>query len=186
MIKLIRTKAKRAFTLIELVVVIAVIAILAGVSVAAYFGVTTSARNSACEQEGAQLKTLVAVALAEDNTIDNLADYTLTYDNDGLTVEKQGGTTLAATDLDTIFTAIYFEGSEGEYTSGDTRFGASESTEGIVAVLNYYVESNASGKTVVSGVEYTKDSGKAIVKFASDFDSLNFSTTLAERIYSIE
>ena len=44
-------KAKRGFTLVELVVVIAVIAILAGVSVGAYFGITDSANNSKLQQE---------------------------------------------------------------------------------------------------------------------------------------
>ena len=42
-------KKKKGFTLVELVVVIAVIAILAGVSVAAYFGVTDSANKSNAE-----------------------------------------------------------------------------------------------------------------------------------------
>lgn len=50
-VKRIKKVFKKAFTLIELVVVIAVIAILAGVSVAAYFGVTESAKNSKIEQE---------------------------------------------------------------------------------------------------------------------------------------
>lgn len=38
-------KAKKGFTLVELVVVIAIIAILSAASVATYFGVTESARN---------------------------------------------------------------------------------------------------------------------------------------------
>ena len=50
-------KAKRGFTLVELVVVIAVIAILAAVSVGAYFGVTESANNSRLEQETKALQT---------------------------------------------------------------------------------------------------------------------------------
>ena len=58
-------KAKRGFTLVELVVVIAVIAILAAVSVGAYFGVTESANNSRLEQETKQIHTaLKTVALA--------------------------------------------------------------------------------------------------------------------------
>ena len=47
---------KKGFTLVELVVVIAVIAILAAVSVGAYFGVTESASNSKLTQEGASIK----------------------------------------------------------------------------------------------------------------------------------
>lgn len=39
-------KLKKAFTLVELVIVIAIIAILTSVSVVTYFGVTNSARKS--------------------------------------------------------------------------------------------------------------------------------------------
>lgn len=52
----VKNKLKKAFTLIELVVVIAVIAVLAGVSVAAYFGVTESANESQALQEQTQVK----------------------------------------------------------------------------------------------------------------------------------
>lgn len=59
-------KAKKGFTLIELVVVIAVIAILSGVSVVAYVGITNNAKERACETEASQLRMIIA---AED--IDN-------------------------------------------------------------------------------------------------------------------
>lgn len=51
-----RKLLKKGFTLIELVVVIAVIAVLAGVSVAAYFGVTESANDSQALQESTQVQ----------------------------------------------------------------------------------------------------------------------------------
>ena len=50
-------KMKKGFTLVELVVVIAVIAILAGVSVGAYFGITDSANNSKLQQEAKTVHT---------------------------------------------------------------------------------------------------------------------------------
>ena len=53
-----RLKRSKGFTLIELVVVMAVIAILAGVSVGAYFGITNSANQSAIEQTSTQVKGL--------------------------------------------------------------------------------------------------------------------------------
>ena len=50
-------KMKKGFTLVELVVVIAVIAILAGVSVGAYFGITDSANNSKLQEEAKTVHT---------------------------------------------------------------------------------------------------------------------------------
>ena len=58
-------KAKKGFTLVELVVVIAVIAILAGVSVGAYFGITTSANNSKCEQEAKAIHTALLTVVSD-------------------------------------------------------------------------------------------------------------------------
>ena len=54
-------KMKKGFTLVELVVVIAVIAILAAVSVGAFFGVTESAKASQQESEAKQLYDAVLI-----------------------------------------------------------------------------------------------------------------------------
>lgn len=56
-----KRRVKKGFTLVELVVVIAVIAILAAVSVGAYFGVTESAKASKLEQEAKQVYTSIQV-----------------------------------------------------------------------------------------------------------------------------
>ena len=59
---------KKGFTLVELVVVIAVIAILAAVSVGAYFGVTEQAKRNRLEQEVKQVHTaLQTVSLVNNN-----------------------------------------------------------------------------------------------------------------------
>lgn len=49
-------KLKKAFTLVELVIVIAIIAILTSVSVVTYFGVTSSAKKSVLTEEATSLK----------------------------------------------------------------------------------------------------------------------------------
>ena len=72
-------KAKRGFTLVELVVVIAVIAILAAVSVGAYFGVTESANNSKLEQETKQMYTAIQTIALGTSSNQSLG-------KDGLTV----------------------------------------------------------------------------------------------------
>ena len=61
-------KAKKGFTLVELVVVIAVIAILAAVSVGAYFGVTESAKNSKAEQEAKQFHTAIMLVVNDPDS----------------------------------------------------------------------------------------------------------------------
>ena len=63
-----KRKMKKGFTLVELVVVIAVIAILSAVSVGAYFGITESAKQSQAEQEAKAFHTnLVLLANTPDN-----------------------------------------------------------------------------------------------------------------------
>ena len=49
-------KLKKAFTLVELVIVIAIIAILTSVSIVTYFGVTSSAKKSVLTEEATSLK----------------------------------------------------------------------------------------------------------------------------------
>ena len=66
-------RTKKGFTLVELVVVIAVIAILASVSVGAYFGITESAKVSADTQIIAQLNTVTSIYKV-DNEIESEED----------------------------------------------------------------------------------------------------------------
>ena len=56
MSKKISKKLKKAFTLVELVIVIAIIAILTSVSIVTYFGVTNSAKKSVLTEEATSLK----------------------------------------------------------------------------------------------------------------------------------
>ena len=67
-------KVKKGFTLVELVVVIAVIAILGAVSVGAYFGVTESAKASKLEQEAREALNnirLIALSGNENHVLDS-------------------------------------------------------------------------------------------------------------------
>ena len=89
-------KAKKGFTLIELVVVIAVIAILSAVSVVAYVGITNNAKKSAASQKASQMVTTIRAAVlasdkgysstAElDSTLDGEEAYTINIDGKELT-----------------------------------------------------------------------------------------------------
>ena len=73
-----KKKLKKGFTLVELVVVIAVIAILAGVSIGAYFGITDSANASKLEQEAKQVHTAIQTAALAPNEHSSLTSNGLT------------------------------------------------------------------------------------------------------------
>ena len=136
-------KTKKGFTLVELVVVIAFIAILAAVSVGAYFGVTESANNSRAEQEAKQAytqlqtKTLAGLDLGGSSKVELTKDglvFTGLYNSDILSVmngsvfEEQGVNydVVAATgDVSTLEgvsenATVYFFGEKNE--SSDTVF----------------------------------------------------------------
>lgn len=70
MSKKISKKLKKAFTLVELVIVIAIIAILTSVSIVTYFGVTNSARKSVLTEEATSLKKELQVVSASAGTGD--------------------------------------------------------------------------------------------------------------------
>ena len=68
-------KRSKAFTLIELVVVMAVIAILAGVSVGTYFGITNNANESATGQFAKQAEDLFTIkSIGESKNFSSLDD----------------------------------------------------------------------------------------------------------------
>lgn len=73
-----KRKLRKGFTLVELVVVIAVIAILAAVSVGAYFGVTDSANASAAEQYKKQIKDLWIMYSVSQEYVEGNSDETIT------------------------------------------------------------------------------------------------------------
>ena len=101
-------KLKKGFTLVELVVVIAVIAILAGVSVGAYFGITDSANQSRCDQEAKAFHTALMLIVNDPNdagakydednnvvttsTIETSIENQLGYKIDVITAEEKTGT----------------------------------------------------------------------------------------------
>jgi prepilin-type N-terminal cleavage/methylation domain-containing protein len=63
MAPMLKKKFKEAFTLVELIVVLAIIGVLAGVSVGAYFGITTKAKKTAALAEANMIRTqLYAIA----------------------------------------------------------------------------------------------------------------------------
>ena len=66
-------KAKKGFTLVELVVVIAIIVILSAASVATYFGVTESARKSNVGSTASQIGQLVYLASIDGDNSDNVS-----------------------------------------------------------------------------------------------------------------
>ena len=87
-----RLKRSKGFTLIELVVVMAVIAILAGVSVGTYFGITNNANESATGQFAKQAQELFTIKSVSDNkkysSLDDMAADFVSNDLDKNALDK--------------------------------------------------------------------------------------------------
>ena len=72
---------KKGFTIVELVIVIAVIAILAGVLIPTFAGIVAKANKSGIDQE---TRAALTVILAEENgQMDSAAEYFFYYNDDG-------------------------------------------------------------------------------------------------------
>ena len=78
-------RLKKGFTLVELVVVIAVIAILAAVSVGAYFGITESANRSADEQAVTQLNKMLETYEILTGRVDDVEEAKDIFEDNGVT-----------------------------------------------------------------------------------------------------
>ena len=81
----IKKRIKKGFTLVELVVVIAVIAILAAVSIGAYFGITDSANRSADEQAVTQMNTMLETYEILNGKVDDVEAAKDIFEDNGLT-----------------------------------------------------------------------------------------------------
>jgi len=79
---------KKAFTLVELVVVVAIIAILSGVSVAAYVGITDRANKAADQDEVAQLNLQLAAQESVEGKNKSCYDAVADCISSGLNIEE--------------------------------------------------------------------------------------------------
>ncbi len=83
---------KKGFTIVELVIVIAVIAILAGVLIPTFAGIVAKANNSSIQQE--TRAALTVILAEEDGQMDSNADYYFCYNSkDGTVYFKYNKTT---------------------------------------------------------------------------------------------
>ena len=81
----------RGFTLVELMITVAIMAIIAAIAVPSYSGYMTRARRSAAEQ------LVMQIASKEQQYIVDARSYTATIGTGGLNISSQDGWTCAAT-----------------------------------------------------------------------------------------
>lgn len=100
-----KKRTKRGFTLIELVVVIAILAIVSSIAIPVVSGVVTDAHNSANEANQNTIEMAAKAYIAQGNTIEDDADLTLALDEFGLSNPISSGSTVSyAVDSDGIVT----------------------------------------------------------------------------------
>lgn len=121
-------KIKKGFTLVELVVVIAIIAILSGVSVAVYVGVTNNAKKSVLTSEASSFGNVIRTAVAgAAEGIEVEGGYTVKMANDG-SLEIVYATS-AASKKDAEILTLAYNNSGNTLKDGITVYEAVEETK---------------------------------------------------------
>ena len=117
-----RKNNRKGFTIVELVIVIAVIAILAGVLIPTFSGIVKKAKENAALQEAKNEYTnIYALALSSDGVIDEDDD----FDADGNKVDTtQAGVTAAVTTV--------YDDSTKEYTITTAKYVFTFDAKGIL------------------------------------------------------
>ena len=109
-------KNNGGFTLVELIVVIAILAILAGVAVPMYSGYITKANEAADTQILSAMNTAFAAACIENNVQPDAVS--ATFEDGALTVDASDDVTAEVAAAIAADFAVYFV--EGEYKYYDT------------------------------------------------------------------
>ena len=175
---------KRGFTLVELVIVIAVIAILAGVMIATFAGVVNDAKESAKLQEAAQ---------AEQNQ--KIADITAKLENADwlgwedlenaiaeamadVNVTVEGGMDVAQVEA-AVTTAIT------EYMKANTRGDTGLTEEQMVTILNRALEGQLTAAQVETLVKKYSNNGLTASQVTSIVNAAVANNATASQIYDL-
>jgi type IV pilus assembly protein PilE len=124
----------RGFTLVELMITVAIMAILAAIAVPSYTGYMTRARRSAAEQ------LVMQIASKEQQYIVDARAYTATIGTGGLNISSQDGWTCAATCTNgsyTVSVAIDNTATPPTYAITATPVtGSSQAADGVITYNN--------------------------------------------------
>ena len=150
-------KAKKGFTLVELIVVIAIVAILAAVSVAGYYGFIASAKQSRADQEAAQVKLELQAqtVIAKDVKVSSVK-YTFQFGNGGISAVKENGDKLeTGTDV-TLYFVELIKAAEDAETAPVSR--ATSETTPVAGEASIYAKVSATAG-LISGFKYWSAEG---------------------------
>ncbi len=151
-------KKQAGFTIVELVVVIALLGILAAVALPRFLNVTDDAHQSSVSGTGGAFKSAVSLVKAQ-SVVESAASTNVSYDGQTVYVNAngypQGGNAVNAANCATVWNGILQSGAP----SAATAAGSDYLVTAANSVCTYAYQASMNGSTAYYNIVYTPASG---------------------------